>query len=78
MTTIPTQLLVPGESSIDLKFNAGKIDQFVTSFAQQYIERFGNDHCTDFGPGSSGFSSSGYLKSAAINSISVLGTYKGK
>ncbi|EIQ0040717.1 hypothetical protein LUG75_000121 [Escherichia coli] len=46
MATTPTNLPVPSESPIDLKFNAGKIDEFVTSFAQQYIDRFGGQHYT--------------------------------
>ncbi len=46
MPTQPTNLPVPSESPRDLKFNAGKIDEFVTSLAQQYIDRFGNVHYT--------------------------------
>lgn len=46
MTTTPTNKPVPSESPIDLKFNAGKIDEFVTSFAEWYIDRFGNKHYT--------------------------------
>ncbi|MEG6219957.1 hypothetical protein UXP54_11355 [Enterobacter hormaechei] len=46
MTTQPTNLPVPSESPRDLKFNAGKIDEFVTSLALQYIDRFGNAHYT--------------------------------
>lgn len=46
MTTTPTNLPVPSESPRDLKFNAGKIDEFVTSLAQQYIDRFGHAHYT--------------------------------
>ncbi|MCE1340626.1 GDSL-type esterase/lipase family protein [Enterobacter asburiae] len=46
MTTQPTQNAVPSESPRDLKFNAGKIDEFVTSLAQQYIDRFGHAHYT--------------------------------
>ncbi|WP_230350902.1 sialate O-acetylesterase [Lelliottia sp. WAP21] len=46
MTTTPTNRPVPSESPIDLKFNAGKIDEFVTSFAEWYIDRFGNKHYT--------------------------------
>lgn len=30
----------------DLKYNAGKIDEFVTSMAKQYIDRFGQAHYT--------------------------------
>ncbi|MEG2567958.1 MAG: hypothetical protein RSA84_17295, partial [Acinetobacter sp.] len=46
MATTPTNLPVPSESARDLKFNAGKIDEFVTSLALQYIERFGGKHYT--------------------------------
>ncbi|KXQ82766.1 hypothetical protein AUQ18_09000 [Escherichia coli] len=46
MATTPTNLSVPSESPRDLKFNAGKIDEFVTSLALQYIDRFGNAHYT--------------------------------
>ncbi|EFG1296548.1 hypothetical protein BR170_000629 [Escherichia coli] len=46
MATTPTNRPVPSESPIDLKFNAGKIDEFVTSFAEWYIDRFGNKHYT--------------------------------
>lgn len=46
MATQPTQNAVPSESYRDLKYNAGKIDEFVTSLAQQYIDRFGNAHYT--------------------------------
>ncbi|HHX3469016.1 TPA: hypothetical protein ACU9NN_004342 [Enterobacter asburiae] len=46
MATQPTQDAVPSELPRDLKFNAGKIDEFVTSFTQQYLDRFGNAHYT--------------------------------
>ncbi|WP_242389337.1 SGNH/GDSL hydrolase family protein [Kosakonia cowanii] len=46
MATTPTNLPVPSESARDLKFNAGKIDEFVTSLAYQYIDRFGKQHHT--------------------------------
>lgn len=46
MATQPTNLPVPSESPRDAKFNAGKIDEFVTSLAQQYIDRFGGAHYT--------------------------------
>lgn len=46
MATQPTNKAVPSESPRDLKFNAGKIDEFVTSRAHQYIDRFGNTHYT--------------------------------
>jgi hypothetical protein len=46
MATTPTQLPVPSEKPQDLKFNAGKIDAFVTSLALKYNDRFGNAHYT--------------------------------
>ena len=46
MATQPTHDAVPSESPRDLKFNAGKIDEFVTSLSQQYIDRFGSAHYT--------------------------------
>ena len=46
MTTQPTNLPVPSESPRDLKFNAGKIDEFVTSKQREYEDRFGNKHYT--------------------------------
>ena len=46
MATTPTNLPVPSESARDLKVNAGKIDEFVTSFALKYKDRFGGDHYT--------------------------------
>ncbi|MEM8213287.1 hypothetical protein Q4R51_18875, partial [Morganella morganii] len=46
MATIPTQNSVPSESARDLKFNAGKIDEFVTSLEHEYKDRFGRCHMT--------------------------------
>lgn len=46
MATQPTQNAVPSESPRDLKFNAGKIDEFVTSLELKYIDRFGGQHYT--------------------------------
>lgn len=46
MATQPTQNPVPSESPRDLKFNAGKIDEFVTSLALKYQDRFGTEHYT--------------------------------
>ncbi|ENQ1070514.1 hypothetical protein ACENXD_001942 [Enterobacter bugandensis] len=46
MATQPTNLSVPSESPRDLKFNAGKIDEFVTSMGWTYTDRFGNQHYT--------------------------------
>lgn len=46
MATQPTNLPVPSESPRDLKFNAGKIDEFVTSLSEKYLDRFGFEHYT--------------------------------
>ncbi|ENY4932026.1 hypothetical protein ACEZRV_000871 [Escherichia coli] len=46
MTTQPTNLPVPSESPRDLKFNAGKIDEFATSMGWTYTDRFGVKHYT--------------------------------
>ncbi|WP_213325159.1 hypothetical protein [Klebsiella aerogenes] len=46
MATTPTQLPVPSETPRDLKFNAGKIDEFVTSNVHYYTDRFGKKHIT--------------------------------
>lgn len=46
MATTPTQDAVPSESPRDLKFNAGKIDEFVTSMEWTYTDRFGVKHYT--------------------------------
>ncbi|HCA7079839.1 TPA: phage tail protein [Citrobacter sedlakii] len=46
MATQPTNLPVPSESPRDLKFNAGKIDEFVTSMGWTYTDRFVNKHYT--------------------------------
>ncbi|EPR9221897.1 TPA: hypothetical protein ACXI22_000208 [Citrobacter amalonaticus] len=49
MATQPTNLPVPSESPRDLKFNAGKFDEFVTSPEHTYTDRFGNQHWTIYG-----------------------------
>lgn len=46
MATQPTQNPVPSESPRDLKFNAGKIDEYVTSMGWTYTDRFGQKHYT--------------------------------
>lgn len=46
MSTTPSNQPVPSEKPQDLKYNAGKIDGFVTSMAKQYRDRFGNSHYT--------------------------------
>lgn len=46
MATQPTNNPVPSESPRDLKFNAGRFDQFVTSEEHVYVDRFGDEHRT--------------------------------
>lgn len=41
MATVPTNKPIPSEDPRDLKFNAGKIDEVVTSDAHYYTDRFG-------------------------------------
>ena len=41
MATVPTNKPIPSEDPRDLKFNAGKIDEVVTSNAHYYTDRFG-------------------------------------
>jgi lysophospholipase L1-like esterase len=41
MATTPTSNPIPSEAPQDLKFNAGKIDEFVTSKEWTYTDRFG-------------------------------------
>lgn len=41
MATAPTNKPIPSEDPRDLKFNAGKIDEVVTSGAHYYTDRFG-------------------------------------
>lgn len=46
MSTIPTQNPVPSEAASDLKYNSGKVDEFVTSSNHFYTDRFGKKHYT--------------------------------
>ena len=46
MATQPTNLPVPSESPRDLKINAGKTHEFVTSLVNTYVDRFGNENYT--------------------------------
>ncbi|HGN1331944.1 TPA: hypothetical protein ACKRLX_001371, partial [Proteus mirabilis] len=46
MSTIPTQNPVPSEAPRDLKYNSGKVDEFVTSNNHFYTDRFGKNHYT--------------------------------
>lgn len=42
----PTQKAVPSSDIKDLRFNSGKIDEFVTSLEHEYKDRFGRCHMT--------------------------------
>lgn len=64
MTTTPTNLPVPSESPRDLKFNAGKIDEYVTSMGWTYTDRFGQKHYTIEG--------NNYLAHQAIQSFGYI------
>ncbi|QPN89171.1 glycerophosphodiester phosphodiesterase family protein [Proteus vulgaris] len=46
MSTIPTQNQVPSEAASDLKYNSGKVDEFITSNNHFYVDRFGKKHYT--------------------------------
>lgn len=46
MATTPTNKPIPSEDPRDLKFNAGKIDEVVTSDAHYYTDRFGKRRWT--------------------------------
>lgn len=46
MATTPTQKPIPSEDIRDLKFNAGKIDEFVSSDNDKYVDRLGVDRYT--------------------------------
>lgn len=46
MATTPTNKPIPSEDPRDLKFNAGKIDEVVTSDAHYYTDRFGKSRWT--------------------------------
>ncbi|EGI5777993.1 phage tail protein, partial [Salmonella enterica subsp. enterica serovar 4,5:i:-] len=41
MATTPTNKPIPSEDPRDLKFNAGKFDEVITSDAHYYVDRFG-------------------------------------
>lgn len=46
MATTPTNTPIPSELPRDLKFNAGKIDEFVNALTLKYIDRFGLERFT--------------------------------
>ncbi|WP_445611729.1 tail fiber/spike domain-containing protein [Hafnia alvei] len=77
MATQPTNLPVPGESARDLKFNAGKIDEFVTSASHEYIDRFGGRHRTIAGinyESNQAMSNYGYITQKSFEMGSTLNT----
>ena len=49
MATAPTNKPIPSEDPRDLKFNAGKVDEYVTSNNDYYIDRFSNKRKTIHG-----------------------------
>lgn len=77
MATQPTNLPVPSESARDLKFNAGKIDEFVTSASHEYIDRFGGRHRTIAGinyESNQAMSNYGYITQKSFEMGSTLNT----
>lgn len=46
MASTPTKNSVPSENYEDLRFNAGKLDEFVTSSEDEYTDRLGVTHLT--------------------------------
>lgn len=46
MASTPTNNSVPSENYDDLRFNAGKLDEFVTSSDDEYTDRLGVNHLT--------------------------------
>ena len=46
MASTPTKNSVPSENYDDLRFNAGKLDEFVTSSDNEYLDRLGVTHLT--------------------------------
>lgn len=68
MATTPTNNAVPSESPRDLKFNAGKIDEFVTSLDKKYTDRLGNEHYTIAGL-TEAATSAGPTIEAAVNAL---------
>lgn len=49
MATTPTQKPIPSNDIVDLKFNAEKIDEFVSSDNDKYVDRFGVERYTSKG-----------------------------
>lgn len=46
MATTPNQKPVPSEDYANMRFNAGKFDEFMTSTASSYVDRLGVTHLT--------------------------------
>lgn len=46
MATTPNQKPVPSEDYVNMRFNAGKLDEFMTSTASSYVDRLGVTHLT--------------------------------
>lgn len=46
MATTPNQKPVPSEDYVNMRFNAGKFDEFMTSTASSYVDRLGITHLT--------------------------------
>lgn len=49
MASTPTKNTVPSENYDDMRFNAGKLDEFVTSPDDEYTDRLGVTHLTAMG-----------------------------
>lgn len=76
MSTTPTNQPVPSESPRDLKFNAGKIDEFVTSEDHVYVDRFGDKHRTIAGinyDANQAISQYGYITKDSFEDSSTIG-----
>jgi hypothetical protein len=73
MSTTPSQVPVPSELPQDLKFNAGKVDEFVNSVINQYIDRFGVAHLTIAGITALAKSVIDQIKSDGADAISAIG-----
>lgn len=46
MATTPNQKAVPSEDYVNMRFNAGKFDEFMTSTGPTYTDRLGQEHMT--------------------------------
>ena len=47
--TMPTKWPVPSEAYVDLRFNSGKLDEFITSTDEYYTDRLGQKKPTKIG-----------------------------